>query len=110
MVAGVAVVLGCAAIEIQGDVALLLAIGRNRLDGIDLFAIAEGDLNPEGAVAGEGNLLATNAKAGRGIGGSVDDQLGIGDQPEGALALTDHATAGFIAAAGPEACAGGVEA
>ena len=46
----VGVVLRGLALKCQGDVAALLAIGSDRLDGVELMSIAEGHLNTEGAI------------------------------------------------------------
>ena len=48
-----------------------------------LLPIAEGDLDAEGAIGGQ--ALFTDGEASGGIGRSVDDQLGISDEPEGTL-------------------------
>ena len=64
---GVAVVFRGLTLEIERDVALLLSIRGCGLDGIHLFAIPEGDLNPEGAIGGERNLLASDGEQKRNI-------------------------------------------
>ena len=45
----IAVVFRCHAFEIQGDVALLFAIGGSGFDGIHLLSVAERNLNAEGS-------------------------------------------------------------
>ena len=82
---GVAVVFWCLALEVQRDVALLLAIRSCGFDGVHLLAITEWDLNPEGAVGGKRNFLTPDREACGRIRGAVDDQLSVSNQPEGAL-------------------------
>ena len=89
--------------ELHGDAALLLPIGGQGLDRIELLSIAEGDLEAEGAIGGKRNVLAADGQAGGGIGGAVNNQFSVGHQPEGALA-SGHATdARATAAGGPGA-------
>ena len=65
-------------------------------------------MHPERAIGFERHLLIADEQAGSGLGGAVDDQFGIGHQPERAVA---HQTAArFIATAGPQACARGMSA
>jgi hypothetical protein len=73
----VAVVFGGFTLEVEGDVALLLAVSGGGFDGIDLLTVAEGHLDAEGAIGGEGHFFAADGEAGRRIGGAVDDQLSI---------------------------------
>jgi len=100
-------VAGVAALEVHPDRALLLPVGSHGADRIELLAIAERHLHPERAIGLQGDLLIADEQAGAGFGGAIDDQLGIGHQPEGALAHI--ASARFAAAAGPQAGIGGVE-
>ena len=99
----VAVVLRGLTLEREGDVALLFAIGSRGLDRVHLISVAEGNLDPEGAVCGEGNILTTDGETGRRVSSAVNDQFSIGNQPEGALTRRDAPKAGLVTAAGPEA-------
>ena len=60
----IAVVLGCGALEVEGDVAFLLTVNRGCFNRIYLFPVAEGNLNPEGSVAGQGNFLTADSETG----------------------------------------------
>jgi hypothetical protein len=54
----------CGALELKGDVPLLLPIGRNGFDRVNLLAIAEGNLDAEGAIGGEWHHLTADGEAG----------------------------------------------
>jgi hypothetical protein len=64
------------------DRAGLLAIGGHRHDWIVDVAILEGHLEAEGAIGVELDGLATNGDGRIGLGSTVNDQFGIGNQPE----------------------------
>ena len=94
--------MGGAAGKLQPDGAALLAIGGNGRDWVHLLTIAEGHLQPEGAIGGQGHDLLAHAQRCCRIGGPVDNQLGIGHQPEAAWA-GHQASTGFVAPASPKA-------
>jgi hypothetical protein len=56
------------------------------MNWINLLAVLEGHLQAETAIGLQGHDPITNAQAGGWIGGPIDDQFGIGNQPETALA------------------------
>lgn len=69
-------------LEIQSGTASLQAVRGDSLDRVDLSAIGEGHRKAEGAIGGEGNRFPADRELSRWIGGSIDDELGIGHQPE----------------------------
>ena len=64
--------------EFQRGTTTLQFVGGDSLDRVDLSAIGEGHLKAEGAIGGEWNRFPADRELSGWIGGSIDDELGIG--------------------------------